>query len=86
MQARQDAPHQPQLALDLQLDRLASLPDVRLEIDTRTREQFVSALLGLTETEIENALAKAAIVRRGLDQGDRSSPGARVPGWGAPRA
>ena len=34
--------------LDLQLDRLASLPDVRLEVDVHTREQLVSALLGLT--------------------------------------
>ncbi len=53
--------------LDLQLDRLGSLPDVRLEIAGQTHEQLVSALLGLTETEIENALAKAAIVRRGID-------------------
>jgi hypothetical protein len=53
--------------LDLQLDRLASLPDVRLEVNAQTREQLVSALLGLTETEIENALAKAAITRRGID-------------------
>ena len=53
--------------LDLQLDRLAGLPEVRLEVNARTREQLVSALLGLTETEIENALAKAAIVRRGID-------------------
>src|SRR5216684_2024934 len=53
--------------LELQLDRLASLPDVRLEVNAHTREQLVSALLGLTETEIENALAKAAITRRGID-------------------
>ena len=53
--------------LDLQLDRLGNLPDVRLEVGVHTREQLVSALLGLTETEIENALAKAAITRRGID-------------------
>ena len=53
--------------LNMQLDRLASLPDVRLDVDPHTLEQLVSALLGLTETEIENALAKAAIVRRGID-------------------
>src|SRR6266851_3387817 len=53
--------------LDLQLDRLGNLPDVRLEVSVHTREQLVSALLGLTETEIENALAKAAITRRGID-------------------
>ena len=52
--------------LDLQLGRLADNPDVRLEVDGRTREQLVQALLGLTETEIENALAKAAITLRGI--------------------
>ena len=35
-------------------------------VDARTREQLVQALLGLTETEIENALAKAAITLRGI--------------------
>jgi hypothetical protein len=53
--------------LDRQLGRLAELPDVRLAVDAPTREQLVQALLGLTETEIENALAKAAIARRGID-------------------
>jgi ATPase family associated with various cellular activities (AAA)/AAA+ lid domain len=52
--------------LDLQLGRLADNPDVRLTVDGRTREQLVQALLGLTETEIENALAKAAIAHRGV--------------------
>ncbi|MCC7368800.1 MAG: AAA family ATPase [Chloroflexi bacterium] len=52
--------------LDLQLARLADHPDVRLAVDARTREQLAQALLGLTETEIENALAKAAIARRGI--------------------
>ena len=52
--------------LDLQLARLAEHPDVRLRVDPRTREQLVQALLGLTETEVENALAKAAIAHRGI--------------------
>jgi hypothetical protein len=53
--------------LDLELGRLADNPDVRLAVDGRTREQLVQALLGLTEAEIENALAKAAITFRGID-------------------
>ena len=40
---------------------------MRLAVNAQAREQLVSALLGLTETEIENALAKAAITRRGID-------------------
>jgi SpoVK/Ycf46/Vps4 family AAA+-type ATPase len=53
--------------LDLQLARLAELPDVQLTVDDHTSAQLVQALLGLTETEIENALAKSAIARRGID-------------------
>jgi ATP-dependent 26S proteasome regulatory subunit len=53
--------------LDLQLARLAELPDVQLTVDDHTRAHLVQALLGLTETEIENALAKSAIARRGID-------------------
>jgi len=52
--------------LGLQLARLEEHPDVRLAVDPRTREQLVQALLGLTESEIENALAKAAITGRGI--------------------
>jgi hypothetical protein len=52
--------------LELELARLAENPDVRLEVDGRTREQLAQALLGLTESEIENALAKAAIAHRGV--------------------
>ncbi len=52
--------------LALQLARLEENPDVRLAVDPRTREQLAQALLGLTETEIENALAKAAITHRGI--------------------
>jgi hypothetical protein len=52
--------------LGLQLARLEDNPDVRLAVDPRTRELLAQALLGLTETEIENALAKAAITHRGI--------------------
>lgn len=52
--------------LEVELGRLADNPDVRLQVDDRTREQLVQALLGLTESEIENALAKAAIAHRGV--------------------
>jgi len=52
--------------LTVQLGRLEENPDVRLAVDPRTREQLAQALLGLTEAEIENALAKAAITHRGI--------------------
>jgi len=52
--------------LEIQLERLAENPDVQLLVDARTREQLVQALLGLTESEVENALAKAAISHRGI--------------------
>jgi len=52
--------------LDIELGRLADHPDINVATDVRTREQLVQALLGLTETEIENALAKAAIAYRGI--------------------
>ncbi len=49
-----------------QLSRLEENPDVRLSVNAQTREQLAQALLGLTATEIENALAKAAITYRGI--------------------
>ncbi|CCF85444.1 hypothetical protein [Nitrolancea hollandica] len=52
--------------LEVHLERLADNPEVRLQVDERTGEQLIQALLGLTESEIENALAKAAIARRGI--------------------
>jgi hypothetical protein len=52
--------------LAVELGRLADNPDVQLKVDERAHEQLVQALLGLTETEIENALAKAAITFRGI--------------------
>lgn len=58
--------------LSQQLGRLEENPDVRLTVDQHTREQLAQALLGLTEIEIENALAKAAITHRGI--GARAVP------------
>lgn len=58
--------HEVVQLLDAHLTRLAENPDVRVAVDSRTREQLTLALLGLTGTEIENALAKAAIARRGI--------------------
>ncbi len=52
--------------LSTQLNHLGEHPDVHLAVDTQTREQLIQALLGLTESEIENALAKAAITGRGI--------------------
>jgi SpoVK/Ycf46/Vps4 family AAA+-type ATPase len=52
--------------LDDSLAGLEENPDVSLSVDDRTKEGLVQALLGLTETEIENALAKAVITGRGL--------------------
>jgi ATPase family associated with various cellular activities (AAA) len=40
--------------------------NVRVEVDERLREQLVQALLGLTETDIENVLAKSIISGLGL--------------------
>jgi hypothetical protein len=40
--------------------------DVRVEVDERLQEQLVQALLGLTESDIENVLAKSIISGNGL--------------------
>ena len=56
--------------MKLHLDRLRDNPDVTLAVDGRTHDQLGQALLGLTETEIENALAKAAITFRGRGVGN----------------
>ncbi|MCL5265553.1 MAG: AAA family ATPase, partial [Chloroflexi bacterium] len=55
-----------EVMLDDSLVGLEENPDVSLSVDDRTKEGLVQALLGLTETEIENALAKAVITSRGL--------------------
>ncbi|HLI50740.1 MAG TPA: AAA family ATPase, partial [Thermomicrobiaceae bacterium] len=57
-----------QALLDLELQRLADYPEVHLAVDEPVRDQLTQALLGLTESEIENAIAKAAITHRGIRQ------------------
>jgi hypothetical protein len=52
--------------LDVRLDQLRESPDARVDVDAPAREQLAQALLGLTETEIDNALAKAAITLGGI--------------------
>ena len=52
--------------LAVQLSQLAEHSQVNLAVDERTREQLVQALLGLTENEIESAVAKAFVAQRGI--------------------
>ena len=52
--------------LDPYVEHFAARGDVAIAVDQRTREQLIQALLGLTEIEIENALAKAFVTNRGL--------------------
>ncbi len=63
-----DLPDEPEVRhlLDAQLQQLAGNRDLKLEVDEDTHGHLVQALLGLTEAEIENALAKAAITFRGV--------------------
>lgn len=53
------------IMLDVQMQKLEG-NNVNVEVDERTREQLVQAFLGLTETDIENVLAKAVISGSGL--------------------
>lgn len=53
------------IMLDVQMQRLEG-NDITVEVDGRTRDGLVQALLGLTETDIENVLAKAVIACGGL--------------------
>ena len=63
-----DLPDEPEVErlLDEQLRQLRENPDIELAVEGDTREHLVQALLGLTEIEVENALAKAAITYRGI--------------------
>lgn len=54
-----------EVMLDMQMQKLEG-QGVPVEVDDRLREQLVQALLGLTETDIENVMAKAVITDRGL--------------------
>lgn len=53
--------------LDMQMQKLEG-QGVEVAVDERLREQLVQALLGLTETDIENVMAKAVITDRALKQ------------------
>lgn len=53
--------------LDMQMQKLEG-QGVEVTVDERLREQLVQALLGLTETDIENVMAKAIITDRALKQ------------------
>jgi AAA+ superfamily predicted ATPase len=53
------------IMLDVQMQELEG-KGVPVAVDERAREQLVQALLGLTETDIENVLAKAIISGGGL--------------------
>ena len=55
-----------EMILDLRLRQLRESPEARVAVDEQTREHLVGALLGLTETEIDNAVAKAAITLGGI--------------------
>lgn len=54
--------------LDIQIQKLEGSGKAKVAVDERLREQFVQALLGLTETDIENVISKAIITGRGLNQ------------------
>jgi hypothetical protein len=66
--------HEVRAMIDEQVERLSKRKEssrgkdlnIDLDINDQTREQLVQALLGLTETDIENVLAKAVIATRGL--------------------
>ena len=53
--------------LDVQMQKLDG-GGIKVEVDEKLREQLVQALLGLTETDIENVLAKSIIAGMGLTQ------------------
>lgn len=57
--------HEVTVMLDVQMQKLEG-NGVKVVVDERAREQLVQALLGLTETDIENVLAKAIISGGGL--------------------
>lgn len=52
--------------LDRETERLRANPSARVELDQDARANLIQALLGLTVTEMENVLAKAAVRDRGF--------------------
>lgn len=57
--------HEVTVMLDVQMQKLDG-GGIHVEVDEKLREQLVQALLGLTETDIENVLAKSIIAGAGL--------------------
>ncbi|MGI8567324.1 MAG: AAA family ATPase [Pyrinomonadaceae bacterium] len=57
--------HEVTVMLDVQMQKLEG-GGIHVEVDEHLREQLVQALLGLTETDIENVLAKSIIAGAGL--------------------
>lgn len=53
--------------LDMQMQKLEG-QGIEVTVDERLHEQLIQALLGLTETDIENVMAKAVITDRALKQ------------------
>jgi len=52
--------------LDREVERLESNPNASVELDSDARGNLIQAMLGLTASEMENVLAKAAVRQRGL--------------------
>src|ERR671939_1838584 len=52
--------------LDRETDRLRANPNAAVDLDVDARGNLIQALLGLTVTEMENVLAKAAVRNRGF--------------------
>jgi AAA+ superfamily predicted ATPase len=55
--------------LDRETDRLRTNPNATVELDQDARTNLIQALLGLTATEIQNVLAKAAVRNKGFGPG-----------------
>lgn len=53
----------------LQLARLGQNPALAISDEPEVRERLVEAMLGLTEAQLENLLARVTIHRRGIDAG-----------------
>jgi AAA+ superfamily predicted ATPase len=52
--------------LDREVERLDANPNATLDLDAGSRANLIQAMLGLTASEMENVLAKAAVRQRGL--------------------
>jgi AAA+ superfamily predicted ATPase len=52
--------------LEREIERLESNPNATVNLDLEARANLIQAMLGLTASEMENVLAKAAVRQRGL--------------------